>query len=85
MRRGGPALRLVRMTPPSKANRVRATRKQAAHRQVAWAVYISEGFAQNMRVAELMNASEVPPKARHLMRAAIQGVQGIIRALREHL
>jgi hypothetical protein len=86
MRRGSPALRLVRMQPPRNAFRGKpATRAQRAHRQVAWAVYISEGFAQNMRVAEMLNASEMSSEARHLLRLAIRQTEGVIAALRLHL
>ena len=71
--------------PPKGPARWGASRAQRSHRQVAWAVYISEGYAQNMRSALILNSYDMAPQARHLMENAVRQMEGIIRALRAHL
>jgi hypothetical protein len=74
-------IRYQRMKPPP----IKSTHLQRAHRQVAWAVYISEGFAANVRHAAVFNSLEMPPKARHQLEAMVRDVEGHIRVLRRYL
>lgn len=51
------------------------SRTQRAHRQIAWALYITEGYAANMRHALDFNSYDCDGKQKAQMREAIAAAE----------
>jgi hypothetical protein len=55
------------------------------HRELAWALYVAEGYAANLRNALTVNAYTLDRAALRTLRACLQGAEQHCKALRAEL
>lgn len=65
--------------------RALATRKQKRQREIAWLLYITEGYMANLTQASINNLSSMSAADRKVISRVMQQVHGFSEDLRNHL
>lgn len=78
-------LKLVPHPRPSRTVPFGSSRSKRAQQQIAWAIYISEGYLANLHHALANNAGELTGTQKHELRIAIQRAKQNVYDIRELL